>query len=159
MSDTELKNKVERFGRFFEQNGAPPVGARVIGYLLFSNPPRRTFYEIVEFVQASKSSVSHAINLMLEKGIISYTTLPGDRKRYFQININNWANIVKARITFFSEVLGFLHEAIDKHREDSSEKDFLNGLIKVEKLYAAFAEEFPKIIQKWEDETNENQNQ
>ncbi|WPP51092.1 GbsR/MarR family transcriptional regulator [Catalinimonas niigatensis] len=157
MSETELKNKVERFGCFFEQHGAPPVSARILGYLLFSNPPRRTFYEIVEFVQASKSSVSHAINLLLEREIISYTTLPGDRKRYFQLNFSNWANIVKSRIKFYSQVQGFVLEAIDKHQQEGGEQEFLDGLLKVEKLYASFAEEFPKIIQKWEDDIRDNQ--
>ncbi|MEQ9442696.1 MAG: hypothetical protein RIG62_26885 [Cyclobacteriaceae bacterium] len=147
-----LEQQVERVGVFFEKQGMPPVGARIIGYLLFSNPPTRTFYEIVEFTKASKSSVSNSLNFMLEKKIVSYVTLSGDRKRYFQIDPENWINLIKNRIPFMTKVRGFLQEAIKVH--EGHDQKIHEGLIKIEELYAAMEQEFPKIIANWEKKYN-----
>nr|WKN36258.1 hypothetical protein K4G66_28240 [Tunicatimonas sp. TK19036] len=143
-----LEQQVERVGVFFEKQGVPPVGARIIGYLLFSNPPQRSFYEIVEFTQASKSSVSNALNIMMEKGVVSYVTMPGDRKRYFQIDPHNWINLMKNRIPFMSHVRKFIQEAIEVHQGQNQK--IYEGLVKVEELYAALEKELPKIIANWE---------
>lgn len=156
MTDQDLKNIVERFGVFFEQQGASPVAARIIGYLLFSNPPKKNFYEIVSFLGASKSSVSQAINILLDRDIISYSTLPGDRKRYFQVNVSNWVNIIKTRMRFFSQVLVFIEEAIEMHKKADQEDSFLEDLMEVESLYSAFADAFEKILLKWEKNKNKN---
>lgn len=150
---TTLEQQVERMGVFFEKRGVPPVGARIIGYLLFSDPPRRSFYEIVEFTKASKSSVSNSLNIMLEKGIVSYVTLSGDRKRYFQIAPYNWINLIKIRIQFMSEVRVFLQQAIEVHK--SNDQKIYEGLVKVEELYALIESELPRIIADWEEKFKE----
>ena len=154
MEETNLKERVERFGVFFEKEGIPPVAARIIGYLLFSEPPRKTFYDIVEFVQASKSSVSTALNAMQQRGFINYITLPGDRKRYFQLDVDKWVNLEKRRIQFISNFRGFLQEAAELHQHES--QDFARSLTTVDHFYEEYVEELPKIITKWEDKFKEN---
>src|SRR5699024_12490942 len=47
-----------------------------------------SFDEIVELSQASKSSVSTNINLLLNNGSVEYFTKPGERKRYFRLSKN-----------------------------------------------------------------------
>ena len=148
-----LKERVERFGVFFEKEGIPPVAARIIGYLLFSVPPQKTFYEIVEFVQASKSSVSTALNGMQQKGLVTYVTLPGDRKRYFQLDVDKWINFEKRKIQFISTMRGFIQEAEDLHQESSQE--FSKSLSLVGHFFEEYVEALPKIIAKWEEKVKE----
>ena len=153
--DIKLKERVERFGVFFEKEGIPPVAARIIGFLLFSEPPRKTFYEIVEFVQASKSSVSTALNAMQERGFVSYITLPGDRKRYFQLDVDKWINLEKRRIQFISNFRGFIQEAAELHQAQS--KEFARSLSTVDHFFEEYVEELPKIIAKWEEKIKDNE--
>lgn len=155
MEQTALKDRVERFGVFFEKEGIPPVASRIIGYLLFSEPPRKTFYEITEFLQASKSSVSTALNGMQERGFVTYITLPGDRKRYFQLDVDKWVNLEKRRIQFISHFRGFIQEAAEVHKEDS--KEFSKSLSTVDKFFEEYVVELPKIIEKWEEKMKDNE--
>ena len=155
IEEIKLKERVERFGVFFEKEGLPPVAARIIGFLLFSEPPRKTFYEIVEFVQASKSSVSTALNAMQERGFVSYITLPGDRKRYFQLDVDKWINLEKRRIQFISNFRSFIQEAAELHQAES--KDFARSLSTVDHFFEEYVEELPKIIAKWEEKIKDHE--
>src|ERR1044071_9320383 len=81
-----LAEKVEKMGVMIEQMGHAPVPGRIVSYLMLSEPPYRGFYEIQEFLKASKSSISTALNQLMQAGVVNYITFSGDRKRYFQIN-------------------------------------------------------------------------
>lgn len=95
-TNKETKELVEKIGVFLEKAvNFQPVPARIAGYLLLSEPPYKTFDEIREYLNVSKSAVSQALNLLISQSFIDYITLPGDRKRYFRITANPWMNIIK----------------------------------------------------------------
>ena len=56
---------------------------RIVAYFTVSDPPEKTFDELVEYFKASKSSVSNSLNYLLQNKIIDYKTFASDRKRYF----------------------------------------------------------------------------
>jgi DNA-binding transcriptional regulator GbsR (MarR family) len=58
---------------------------RLVAYFTISDPPEKTFDELVRFFMASKSSISNSLNWLLQNGIIDYKTFASDRKRYFFI--------------------------------------------------------------------------
>ena len=90
-----LKQRVEDIGVVYEQFGKTPIASRVFSFLLLSEPSHKTFDEIREFLKASKSAVSNAINSHLQDGTINYKTFSGDRKRYFYLDLENWRNMLK----------------------------------------------------------------
>src|SRR3954469_24661302 len=94
-SDNQLAEKVEKIGIMIEQMGHAPVPGRIISYLMLSEPPYRDFYEIQEFLKASKSTISNALNQLMQAKVVNYTTFSGDRKRYFQINAKGLADVMK----------------------------------------------------------------
>lgn len=79
------KELVELAGRFYDKKGLQPIAGRIIGLLTVMDKEQYTFDEIVEELQVSKSSVSNALKLLEFADAIEYTTVPGDRKRYFQL--------------------------------------------------------------------------
>ena len=85
-SANQLAEKVEKIGIMIEQMGHAPVPGRIVAYLMLSEPPYRDFYEIQEFLKASKSTISTALNQLMQAGVVNYITFSGDRRRYFQIN-------------------------------------------------------------------------
>lgn len=78
---------VEELGVCFEKNRQlPPLAARIYVLLMLSPRSGYSFDEVVELSQASKSSVSTNVNLLLSNGSVEYYTKPGDRKRYFRLS-------------------------------------------------------------------------
>lgn len=76
---------IEETGKVFEKFGLTPMQGRIIAYFTVSDPPEKTFDELVKYFKASKSSVSNSLNYLLQNKIIDYKTFAADRKRYFFI--------------------------------------------------------------------------
>lgn len=82
---TEKKETVETIGMHIEQRSQiAPLAARIQALMILSSDEGKSFDEIVTFTQASKSSVSSNLNLLLQMKSVEYFTIPGDRKRYFR---------------------------------------------------------------------------
>lgn len=83
--EKKLLETIEETGRVFEKFGLTPMQGRILAYFTLSDPPEKTFEELVNFFAASKSSVSNSLNYLLQSKIIDYKTFSSDRKRYFYI--------------------------------------------------------------------------
>ncbi len=87
MLNQEKKNHetIEETGKVFEKFGLTPMQGRIVAYFTVTDPPEKTFDEMVKYFKASKSSVSNSLNYLLQNKIIDYKTFASDRKRYFFI--------------------------------------------------------------------------
>ena len=74
---------IEDAGKIFEKFGLTPMQGRIVAFFTVSDPPEKTFNELVKYFRASKSSVSNSLNFLLQNKIIDYRTFTSDRKRYF----------------------------------------------------------------------------
>ncbi|MBK7134035.1 MAG: MarR family transcriptional regulator [Bacteroidales bacterium] len=79
------RETIEETGKVFEKFGLTPMQGRIIAYFTVSDPPEKTFDELVKYFKASKSSVSNSLNYLLQNKIIDYKTFASDRKRYFYL--------------------------------------------------------------------------
>ncbi|MCZ4695218.1 hypothetical protein DWB61_10300 [Ancylomarina euxinus] len=78
------KELVEKFGLFMErQDNLPPIAARIFASLVVDRGEGTTFDELVTFLSASKSTISTNIQLLSNRGMLTFYTKPGDRKKYF----------------------------------------------------------------------------
>jgi DNA-binding transcriptional regulator GbsR (MarR family) len=84
-SEKKVREIIEDSGKVFERFGLTPMQGRLVAYFTISDPPEKTFDELVKFFMASKSSISNSLNWLLQNGIIDYKTFASDRKRYFFI--------------------------------------------------------------------------
>lgn len=81
-----LKQLIEDFGLLIDKRlGISPLSARIYALLTLSSYEGLTFEEIREAIDASKSSTSVNVNVLIQLGYIEYHTKPGDRKRYFKV--------------------------------------------------------------------------
>ena len=152
-TEKETREMVEKIGVFLVKAGElQPVCARIIGYLLISEPPQKTFDEILNYLQASKSAISQGINLLLSHDYIDYMTFPGDRKRYFKLNYNSWLNILKKKMSIYSH-LKVLFQEILKHRSNKYE-EINNQLETLIAFFEIFEKEIPVIFKKLEEKSN-----
>jgi DNA-binding transcriptional regulator GbsR (MarR family) len=77
------RETIEETGKVFEKFGLTPMQGRIVAFFTISDPPEKTFDELVDYFKASKSSVSNSLNYLLQNKIIDYKTFASDRKRYF----------------------------------------------------------------------------
>ena len=83
--EKRIRETIEETGKVFEKFGLTPMQGRIISYFTVSDPPEKTFDDLVKYFKASKSSVSNSLNFLLQNKIIDYKTFASDRKRYFFI--------------------------------------------------------------------------
>lgn len=79
------RDTIEETGKVFEKFGLTPMQGRIVAYFTLTDPPEKTFDELVNYFKASKSSVSYSLNNLLQNKIIDYKTFASDRKRYFYV--------------------------------------------------------------------------
>jgi len=144
-----LSEKVEQMGIMIEQMGHAPVPGRIMSYLMLSEPPYRGFYEIQEFLKASKSSVSTALNQLMQGGVVNYITFSGDRKRYFQINTKGLLNTIKQQYKQ-GQVLNDMVSETLLHRKNSEFPRFNRELNEVVEFSSYVHNGIKKLIDDWE---------
>lgn len=149
LSDIEEKRKeiVERYGMFMEKSeNFPPIAARIFSTLLFTESKGNTFEELVNFLSASKSTISTNLQKLSNMEVVEYYTKPGDRKKYFRLSpigflafIDRDLKKVKTEKNLVEEVIQFKHSAnkviTDPNKrfefnEDHPYLDYLNSAIK-----------------------------
>jgi len=143
-----LKEKVEGLGVLMEKFGRTPIEGRVISYLLLAEPSYRSFDDIVEFIQAGKSSVSNALTMFQKEGTVSYRTFSGDRKRYFMINAEGWKKSFEDSVTNLT-ALNVMLEDVLKFRTGSEDSDFNANLRELLDFQTHVTNELTKTIHKW----------
>ncbi|MEP6612223.1 MAG: hypothetical protein ABJA76_10075 [Mucilaginibacter sp.] len=144
-----LSEKVEEMGVLLEQAGYAPVPGRIMSYLLISEPPYRDFYDIQDFLKASKSSVSTTLNKLMQQGVVSYITFSGDRKRYFQINTKGLLTMVREQYKHSQLMNNMVNNILD-HRKDSEYQRFNRELKEVIDFSSYIHKGIEKLITDWD---------
>lgn len=146
-----LSEKVEEMGVILEKSGYAPVPGRIMSYLLISEPPYRDFYEIQDFLKASKSSVSTTLKQLIQQGVVCYITFSGDRRRYFQIDTKGLLHVIKAQYKEARVINDMVREILD-HRKDSEFQKFNRELKEVTDFSTYIHAGIEKLIREWEAE-------
>lgn len=119
------KEMVEMAGRFYDKKGLQPIAGRIVGLLTVMDKEQYTFDEIVEDLQISKSSASNALRLLEISGAIEYITVPGDRKRYFQLKKRDKFALIDEHRVNLTDALGFLERTLELKADKQSENALL----------------------------------
>jgi DNA-binding transcriptional regulator GbsR (MarR family) len=136
---------VEAAGRHYDKKGFQPTAGRVIGLLTVMDKEQFTFDEIVEELQISKSAASNALSILEISNIVEYNTIPGDRKRYFQIKKLDKFSLIDEHRILLLETRDFLKKVFDLKADKNSENAlFINHLIDMLDFFLAKFEELKK---------------
>jgi len=147
-TENVIKSKVEKLGVMLEKLGSTPVSARVFAYLLISDPPERTFDDIVSFLSVSKSSVSVVLKTLQAESNVLYKTYSGDRKKYFMINTDGWMNNFKESAKNLS-AFNVLLDDVDEHRKGFDSKEFNADIKSLLSFQTHFTEQIDKAIKRY----------
>jgi DNA-binding transcriptional regulator GbsR (MarR family) len=107
-----VRDNIEDTGKVFEKFGLTPMQGRIVAYFTVSDPPEKTFDDLVKYFKASKSSVSNSLNYLLQNRIIDYKTFASDRKRYFFLTEAFFLVYFKKVIENVSELKDYAYRAV-----------------------------------------------
>ena len=98
---------VEELGVHMEcADNLSPLASRIFIYLILNGSEGATFDELIEKLEASKSSISTNLQLLQSMGRITYYTKCGDRKRYFKVSANYFISRLDNQIELWTKELG-----------------------------------------------------
>ncbi len=109
---------IEKLGVFIEKKDqVPPLAARIIASLVLHGKKGCTFDDLVNSLQASKSTISTHLNTLQQSERITYYTVCGDRKKYFISNPKSLLiNLDEMLKTWEQEKE--LHQEVMKYKSD-----------------------------------------
>lgn len=81
---------VEKLGVFLEKKEKyPPMAARIMAHIILTGKQGTTFEDLTFELGASKSTISTHLNHLHDLKRLEYFTKPGDRKKYYVINVDS----------------------------------------------------------------------
>lgn len=124
MESVEKKNKlIEEVGALLQERAnLSPLAARIYATLILSSNEGLSFDAIVKQMQASKSSVSSNLNVLLQLRYIAYYTKPGNRKRYFKTSEFYIKNTMEQQIYLIEKELKVVTKINDFNKNHNPEK-------------------------------------
>ncbi len=154
MNMEQYRGKIEEYGNRYEQQGFPPVAARILIYLLLCAEGEATFEELVEYFGVSKSAVSNALKLLKLMEIITERTKSGARRRYFSAKISHLFSPEKIAKHYHDlrVMLEDIYQARDHQDRFSQEMEEIVSIIKV--LEVEYPALYKRIKKKVGDEKN-----
>ncbi|WP_420640562.1 GbsR/MarR family transcriptional regulator [Candidatus Leptofilum sp.] len=143
----EILNYVEEFGLFFEQFGLPRTGGRILGWLLICDPPHQTMDAMAEVLQVSKSSISTASRMLIQSGLVSKVSFPGERKDFYRISAEAWEQAWSNRNAHTTTMRQLAERGLELLPDGDSEHRA--RLQTMRDLYKFLEEELPKLTARW----------
>lgn len=124
MESVEKKNKlIEEVGALLQERAnLSPLAARIYATLILSSNEGLSFDAVVKQMQASKSSVSSNLNVLLQLRYIAYYTKPGNRKRYFKTSEFYIKNTMEQQIYLIEKELKVVSKINDFNKNNNPEK-------------------------------------
>jgi DNA-binding transcriptional regulator GbsR (MarR family) len=141
---------VEKVGRYFEQLTLPRMAGRIFGWLLISESPLVSMGELVEALQASKSSISSMTRLLIQIELVELASRPGERRDYYRIASNAWANSLQERLNQAHAFRQLADEGLALLAGSDPQRRL--RLEEMRSLYALLEGEIPKLLQRWQNE-------
>lgn len=141
---------IEEFGLFAEQIGLTRMAGRILAWLLICDPPHQTMNDLVEALQASKSSISTTTRLLITFGMLERISLPGERRDYYRLVPDLWTTAMERSAQQFVGFRKMAERGLALLADAPPERS--RRLQEMFDLYQFIGREFPEILARWREE-------
>ena len=144
---SKQKDLIEILGRTYDKQGFGLIPGRIMGLFMVMDKELYTFDEIVEELQISKSTASNALRILEARRQIEYTTIAGDRKRYFHIHRVDKFSVIEDHYQRLRTSRDFLQSILDiKADPQSPNALFIGDLVN---LISFFLNKFDELKEEY----------
>jgi len=148
-----MRQFVEQAGLLFEGLGVPRMAGRILGWLLICDPPYQSMGDLVEALQASKSSISTMLRLLAQSGLIERTSLPGQRRDQYALHGSMWHNLFGARMAQHTACRTLAERGLALVEDGRPEQRY--RLEQMRAVYAFLEREYPALLGRWERDSQQ----
>jgi DNA-binding transcriptional regulator GbsR (MarR family) len=144
-----LHEYADEIGLFFEDNGLPRMSGRVLGWLLVCDPPHQSAEELAEALQASRSSISMAMQLLQRNGAVERYAVPGSRRTYYRLTPGFWLREAEGKAAIAAQWRKLADRGLGilaGRPEDSRQR-----LQEMHDMYAFLEEEYTRLRDTWHE--------
>ncbi len=146
----KLDTFVEQVGEIFASAGHQRIAGRLFGWLLICDPPHQSAAEILEATGASKASVSTNLRLLQAAGLVKRIGVAGERRAYYQMNIEAWSKDLEGRVAEISAMRRVAESGLEAL--ESAPVERRERLEAMRAFYTFFEKEMPMLLERWEQE-------
>jgi DNA-binding transcriptional regulator GbsR (MarR family) len=93
----QLSKFIEGMGIYFENQGVPRIGGRILGLLMITESPLSS-ESLASFLRVSAGSISTNIRLLITTGLVEKISIHGDRTTYFVFSETAWEELMVVSI-------------------------------------------------------------
>ena len=151
---TEVYQFIEEMALKMEERGFPRMAGRVMAWLMICKPKQQTMPDLVEALDASKSSISTATRMLIQFDLVERVSLRGERKDFYQLREGIWNDTIKEALEKINKFKSVAERGLDLLKDNDSVR--LNVLSEMKEAYEFWEQELPPIQEKWEKQKGKN---
>jgi DNA-binding MarR family transcriptional regulator len=142
---------VEQAATYFTQHyGIPSIRGRVMGWLMVCVPAEQSAGEIARAIQASRASLSGALQVLTATGLVQASARPGaGRTTYYRITDDAWAATLRRRFSGLASLLTITEQGPGLFPPESPAR---GRLLAAHELFSWLQGEIEPLWERWDAE-------
>jgi DNA-binding transcriptional regulator GbsR (MarR family) len=137
----------ERLSRMLEEVGFPHTVARVYTSLTLAEGEGLSTSELVDELQVSKASISHATQFLAGTSLVERYRVPGSREAHYRILKGVWGPILAKKFAAIS----YIRQTVDEAMELTDSELAMERLEEMHDVYSFFEREFEQVQARWDE--------
>jgi len=139
---------IDRMGQAAESDGLSPIAGRLFAILLLTDEPR-SLDELAETLGVSKASISTEARRLLERRVVERVTRPGDRRDYYALAPDFFAQIIRARTDRWRRIQALADNL--RHSSVGLAPAVRNRLASIDELHTLVIDRIDAALDEWEE--------
>ncbi|MDX8147935.1 MarR family transcriptional regulator [Lentzea sp. BCCO 10_0061] len=144
--ETERREAAEQLALTLVGAGMQRMGARTIAAFMFTEKDSLTAGDLAEFLGVSAGSVSGAVRMVAQMGLIERIYVAGSRREHFRMLDNAWTTLYSRQHSVVDEVL----RAVEKGVEAVGPGLAHDRLTYMRDFYTFLINEAPVLVERFE---------
>ncbi|GAA4920087.1 MarR family protein [Stackebrandtia albiflava] len=136
----------EEVGQFLENEGMPRIQARVLAWLLVSQPAHQSAEELATGLRSSRGSISMAVQSLQRAGAVERFTVAGSRRTHYRMRPGFWLNEAAQKARLARQWTELADRGMNLL---SGPGDDTRRLRETRDVYAFLAEQYERIHELW----------
>ena len=108
----ELQKFIDGMGMYFENQGIPRIGGRMLGILMIAHWPLSS-EDMASILSVSRGSISTNLRLLLSTGMVEKAPMPGSRSTHFAFSDDAMTNRMLASVKSVATFRRLLQQAAE----------------------------------------------
>lgn len=143
---------IEEMAITLETRGFPRMAGRVLAWLMVCKPEHQSMPDLVEALDASKSSISTATRMLIQFDLIKRVSIRGERKDYYVIRESLWNNPMREAQEKVKSFRMIAEQGLELLKNEPNVRT--ETLKEMKEVYDFWEKQFPLLQEKWDSLKN-----